>query len=51
MKEKTKPHLRAAQNNTIRTNYFKAKIDYTQQNNKCRLIGDKDDMSNPIVRE
>ena len=31
--------LIAAQNNTIRTNYVKAKIDNMQQNGKCRLGG------------
>ena len=32
----------AAQNNTIRTNRIEARIDKTQQNNRCRLCGDRD---------
>ena len=31
----------AAQNNAIRTNHIKARIDKTQQNSKCRLSGDR----------
>ena len=30
----------AAQNNAIRTNHIKARINKTQQNSKCRLCGD-----------
>ena len=30
-----------AQDNAIRTNHFKARIDKTQQNSKCRLCGDE----------
>ena len=33
----------AAQNNVIRTNHIKAKIDKTQQNSKCGLCGDRDE--------
>ena len=40
--------LIAAQNNTIRTNHIKARIDKTQQNNKCRLCGQRDEMINHI---
>ena len=29
------------QNNAIRTNYIRVKIDNMQQNSKCRLCGDK----------
>ena len=32
--------LRAAQNNDIRTNYIKAKIDNSKENNKWRLSGE-----------
>ena len=28
------------QNNAIRTNYIKAKIDYTQKDSKCKLCTD-----------
>ena len=35
-KRKTESRLLAAQNNVIRTNYVKAKIDNTQQNSKDR---------------
>ena len=40
----TKSLRTAAQNNAIRTNYVKEKIDKTQQNSKCRLCGDKGNM-------
>ena len=43
--------LIAAQNNTIRTNHIKARIDKTQQNSKCRLCGDRDETINHIIRE
>ena len=36
----------AAQNNTMRTNCIKAKLDNRQENNKCRLYSDKDDTIN-----
>ena len=35
--------LIAAQNNPIRTNHIKARIDKKQQNSKCRLCGDRDE--------
>ena len=41
----------AAQNNAIRTNYIKAKINNVQQNSKCRLCGNKDETINQIVSE
>ena len=41
----------AAQNNAIRTNYIKARIDKTQQNCKCRLCGDSDETINHIINE
>ena len=28
----------------MRTDYIKAKIDDTQQNNKCRICGNKDEL-------
>ena len=39
-KRETESHLIAAQDNVIRTNHIKARIDKTQQNSKCRLCGD-----------
>ena len=35
--------LKAAQNNAIRTNYFDANIDKTQQNSEYRLCEDRDE--------
>ena len=43
----TESLLIAAQNNAIRTNYFKAKK--TQQNSKCRLGGDSNKTINHII--
>ena len=40
LKRENESLLLAAQNNSIRTNNFKAKIDSTQENGKCRLCGD-----------
>ena len=40
-KRETESLLKAAQNNAMRTNHIKARIDKTQQNSKCRLYGDK----------
>ena len=37
----TESLLIAAQNNAIRTNQIKVRIDKTQQNSKCRLCGDR----------
>ena len=41
----------AAQDNAIRTNHIKTRIDKTQQNSKCRLCGDRDKAINHIVSE
>ena len=44
-----KPNLlRAAQNNAIRTNHIKARIDKSQQNSKCRLCGRGNEAINHI---
>ena len=43
--------LISAQNNAIRTNHIKARIDLTQQNSKCRLCGDRDETINHIISE
>ena len=40
-----------AQNNAIRTNHIKARIDKTQQNSKCRLCGDRVETINLIISE
>ena len=40
-KGKLQSLLIAAQNNVLRTNWIKAKIDNTQQNSKCDLCGDR----------
>ena len=39
------------QDNAIRTNLSKARIDKTQQNSKCRLCGDRDETINHIISE
>ena len=41
--------LIAAQNNAIRTNHIKARIDKMQQNSKCRRCGDRDKTINHII--
>ena len=43
--------LIAAQNNVIRTNHIKARIDKTQQNSKCRLCDDRDKIINHKISE
>ena len=50
---KTEPEslLMAAQNSAVRTNYIKARIDKTQQNSKCRLCSDRDEVINHIISE
>ena len=37
------------ENNAIRTNYIKAKVDKMQQNRKRRLCDDREKTINPIV--
>ena len=39
----TESQLIAAQNNTIRTNHIKARIERTQQSSRCRLCDDRDE--------
>ena len=48
LKRETESLLIAAQNNSIRTNHIKARIDKTQQNSKCRLCGDRDETINLV---
>ena len=51
LKRETKSLLIAAQVNAIKTNHIKARIDKTQQNNKCRLCGDRNETINHIISE
>ena len=51
LKRETEYFLIAAQNNAIRTNHIKARIDNTQQNSRCRLCGDRDETINHIISE
>ena len=47
-KRETESRIIAAQNNAIRTNEINARIDKTQQNNKCRLCGNRVETINLI---
>ena len=49
LKRETESLLIAAQNNAIRTNQIKARIDKTQQNSRCRLCGERDETLNHII--
>ena len=51
LQRETESLLIAAQDNTVRTNHIKARIDKTQQNSKCRLCGDRDETMNHIISE
>ena len=51
LKRETESLITAAQDNAIRTNHIKARIDKTQQNSKCRLCGDRDETINHIISE
>ena len=51
LKRETESLLIAAQDNAIRTNHIKARINKTQQNSKCRLCGDRDETINHIISE
>ena len=51
LKRETESLLIAAQNNAIRTNHIKARIDKTQQNSNCSLCGDRDETINHIISE
>ena len=50
-KRETEFLLIIAQNNAIRTNHIKARIDKTQENSKCRLCGERDETINHIISE
>ena len=51
LKRETESLLIATQDNAMRTNHIKARTDKTQQNNKCRLCGDRDEIINHIISE
>ena len=51
LERETKSPLIAAQNNAIRTNQIKARIDKTLHNCRCRLPGDRDETINHIISE
>ena len=51
LKRETKSFLIAAQDNAVRTNHIKARIDKKQQNRKCRLCSDRDETINHIISE
>ena len=50
-KRETESLLITAQDNAIRTNHIKTRIDKTQQNCKCRLCGDRDETINHTISE
>ena len=50
-KRETESLLIAAQDNAIRMNHIKERIEKTQQNSKCRLCGDRDETINHIMSE
>ena len=51
LSRETKNLYIASQNNDIRSNYVKARIDKMQQNSKCQLCSDRDRMINHIIRK
>ena len=50
-KRETESLLKSGQNNAVRTNHIKARIDKTQQNRKCTLCDDRDETINHIISE
>ena len=48
LKRKTESLLKAVQNNTIKINHIKARIDKTPHKSKCTLYGDRDKTVNHI---
>ena len=50
-KRETESLLIEAQDNAVRTNHIRARIYNTQQNNKCRRCGDRDETVNHIISE
>ena len=51
LKRETESLLIATQNNAIRTNLIKSRIDKTQQNSRCMLRGDRDKTINHKISE
>ena len=51
LKRETEYFLIATQNNAMRTNHIKVRIDKTQQNSRCRLCGDRDKTIKHIISE
>ena len=51
LKRETESILIATENDAIRTNYIKAKIDKALQRRKCWLCGDRDETINHIINE
>ena len=51
LKRETESLLLATQNNAIRTNHIKARIDKTQKNSRCRFYGDRDETFKHIFSE
>ena len=47
----TESQIIAAENNSIRTNYLKVKIDNTQENSKCNLCVERDETVNYKINE
>ena len=50
-RRETESLLLSAQNISIRINYVKARIDKTQQNSRCRLCCDSDEMIYHIISD
>ena len=50
-KRETESLLIAAQDNAVRTDHIKARIDKTQQSSKCSLCGDREETINHIISE
>ena len=51
LKGETESLIITAEVNAIRTNYITAKIDKAQQNSKCRMCADRDEIINHIINE
>ena len=49
LKRETESLILAAQEQAIRTNVIKAKIDNTQEQSKCRMCGEKDETVNHLI--
>ena len=49
LKTETESHLIATQNNAMRTNHIKTRIDKMHQNSKCGLCGEREETINHIL--